>query len=150
PSADKYEVKVSAALKLPDDAKPELDPADPMWGRAKEFAHKHGLTQAAFEQAVDLVAARDTITRTQVERARNAELGKLGAGAKVRLDAIEGFYKDLVGPEGAALLSARLWTAGDIVMHERIIAKFKGQGMSIAPRPAPGISDEEWSSMSPG
>jgi hypothetical protein len=145
-SPDKYEVKTSPALKLPDDTKPELNPADPMWEQAKAWAHKAGLSQAAFEQAVDLVAARDTLTARQINTAREREIAKLGPGAKVRMDAIEAFYRDWLGPDDAAGVTARIWTAADVVRAEKAVARFKGQGISLERR-GPGISDDEWARM---
>jgi hypothetical protein len=147
-SPDKYDTKVSPALKLPDDAKPELDPADPMWGKAKAWAHKHGLSQHAFEEAVDLVVSRDTVSAQQFQRARDGELRKLGAGAKVRMDAIEGFYTDLLGKDMAKAAMSRIWTSDDVIRAEKVVARFKGQGVS--PVREPGLDDATWATKSPG
>jgi hypothetical protein len=150
PTPDKYEVKVSPALKLPDNVQPALNVDEPFWRDAKGWAHKHGLSQQAFSEGIDLIAGRDTLTRSQVERARNAEIGKLGPAAQSRMQAIENFYKDTLGDDGARLLMARVWTAGDVTLHEKLVARFATQRGNSVPREEPGISEEAWSKLDAG
>ena len=124
-----------------------LDVNDPMWAKAKAWAHKTGLSQEAFQQAVDLLAAHDTITPSQVQRARGGEIAKLGTTGPARIAALETAYKRLLGPDDAKAVMSRVWTAADVARHEKIIAKFT---TTTREHRAPGkVSDAEFEAMTP-
>lgn len=128
-NADAYEVKNSAAFKVPEGSDFKLDSDNPMWSQAKAWAHKNGLSNEAFAEAIDIVAGRDLFTQQQVTNARKGEIDKLGTTGPARIDAIETFYKGLLGndKEAKAVMS-RVFTAADVQLHEKLISKFTTQG----------------------
>src|SRR5262249_34004110 len=101
-SPDAYKVELPATFQKPQGVDLQLNQNDPMWPQARAWAHKNGLSQEAFVEAIGLVAGRDLITQQQVTTARNAEVAKLGATGPARLDAVEAFYRGLLGSDAAA------------------------------------------------
>lgn len=156
-SPQEYEAKLSPNFKLPEGTEFKLDEADPLWAQAKTWAHKNGLSQEAFAEAIDLVAGRDLITHEKVRAAQNGEIAKLGTTGPARIDAIERFYTGLLGstPEAKAVMS-RIFTASDVKLHEKVIARFSNQGAASFTQqhrvPADGerVSDEQYDRMSHG
>jgi hypothetical protein len=156
-NADAYELKNSPAFQVPQGMEFKLDTDNPLWAQAKSWAHKNGLSQEAFAEAIDIVAGRDVISHQQVKTARDAEIGKLGTTGPARVDAIETFYKGLLGADAAKALMGRVFTAADVQLQEKIIAKFATQGhasFSTAGREPGGaqgrLSDDEYNKLTPG
>jgi hypothetical protein len=152
-----YKAGVSPNFKPPEGIEFKLDDNDPLWAQAKTWAHKNGLSQDAFLEAIDLVAGRDVATQQRVTTARNAEIAKLGTTGPARIDAIETFYKGLLGNEAEAkAVMSRVFTAADVQLHEKMISKFATQGAASfsqshrVPPEAPGkVSDAEYNAMTP-
>lgn len=152
-----YKAGVSPAFKPPEGIEFKLDEADPLWAQAKTWAHKNGLSQDAFLEAIDLVAGRDVATQQRVTTARNAEIAKLGTTGTARMDAIETFYKGLYGNDADAKAEmSRIFTAADVIRHEKKIGKWATQGAAsftqshrIPNEPAGKVSDEEYGRMTP-
>ena len=156
-NADAYELKNSPAFKVPDGLEFKLDTDNPLWAQAKSWAHKNGLSQEAFAEAIDIVSGRDVFTTQQVKTARDAEIGKLGATGPARIDAIETFYKGLLDDASAKAMMGRVFTAADVQLHEKIISKFATQGHASFSQqhrePGGGqgrLSDEEYAKLTPG
>jgi hypothetical protein len=145
-----YEVDTSPAFRLPPGDERMLDVNDPFWSKAKDWALKHGVSRDSFKQAVDLVVARDSITRAQVQRARDGELAKLGPAAQARMNAVEAIYTDLLGEADAKAMMARIWTAADVLRAEKVVAAFATRQGGSSPRQEPGISDDAYAAMDAG
>jgi hypothetical protein len=70
--------------------------------------------------------------------AKQAELGKLGATASARLDAIERFYTAVYGEADGKVKFSRIWTAEDVRIAEREIQMAMQNGTRFTPsREAP-------------
>jgi hypothetical protein len=155
---DAYQVGTSPAFKPPAGVEFKIDEADPLWPQAKAWAHKNGLSQEAFHEAIDLVAGRDVGTSARIIAARNAEIAKLGTTGPARIDAIERFYKGLYGNEADAKAEmSRVLTAADVTRHEKKIAKWATQGAAgfsqshrVPGETAGKVSDEAYAKMSAG
>lgn len=156
-SADAYEAKTSPAFQVPQGVEFRIDANDPLWPQAKAWAKEVGLSQEQFEKAIDLVAGRDLFNQQQVKNAVTREIEKLGPTAPARVDAIETFWKGLLGEQAGKAMMTRIFNAGDVQMHEKIISKFATQGhasFSAAhrePGGAPGrLSNEDYAKLTPG
>lgn len=146
-SPDKYEAKTSPAFKVPDGVEFQLEANDPIWTAAKEFAHRHGLTQRQFEEGMDIIAGRELFTRQKIQTAYNREIEKLGPSAATRVQAIENFYEGLVGRDSAKQLMSRIFNAGDVQLHEAVVRKFGGQRGASPTRQQRGMTEEEAAGM---
>ncbi len=141
-----YEVKLPADFKAPEGIKADelIKQDNPLWAQARSWAHRHGLSQAAFQEGIALIAGDKVGTTQQVQNARDAELGKLGAAATARVTAVN-TWLDAMGVPG---LKGRMWTAGDVQAMEGLITKFSNQGGASfrgtgrVPPEAPGKVDD--------
>jgi hypothetical protein len=99
-----------------------------MWPQAQAWAHKHGLSQDAFAEAIDFVAAMQVGDAQAIQNGRNAEIAKLGATGTSRFDAVMTWTRSMVGEKDAAEIERGLFTAGQIGAFERLIQKYVSQG----------------------
>jgi len=136
--ADDYKVVTTETFRPPEGVDFKLDEADPLWPQAREWAHKHGLNQAAFAEAVDLVAARSTRDAHIFVAARNAEVGKLGANANARIDAAASWWEASTGDAVFGAIIRRAPVANIIAGLEKVIAKMTAQGHVVARRASEG------------
>lgn len=156
-NAEAYQAKTSPSFQVPQGVEFALDANDPLWPQAKTWAKEVGLSQEQFEKAIDLVAGRDLFNHQQVQTARAREIEKLGPTAASRVDAIETFYKGILGEQAGKLMTSRMFNAADVAMHEKLISKFATQGhasFSAAHREPGGaqgrLSNEEYAKLTPG
>jgi hypothetical protein len=145
-----YKIGTTPNFKPPDGIEFKIDEADPLWPQARSWAHKHGLSQDAFNEAVDLVAGSKIADAGTIKAAREAEVGKLGAAGPARVTALNTFFDGIGAPE----MKSMLVTAGIVQAAERLVAKFASQGaanFSQAHRdasPQGKVTDEQWDKMS--
>jgi hypothetical protein len=127
----------------------------PMVGLAKEFAFSHGLDQDGFAKMMSLYAATQVHETALINKARAAEVGKLGANAPVRVDAVTQFLRGNLGDAHAKAITSGLHTAKQIEAFETLMQRFTNQGggsYSGAHREpaqkAGTVSTEQYASMS--
>jgi hypothetical protein len=144
---------------LPQDWKPpagieyQLNPNDPTFIAARQFALESGLTKDQWSKMLSIYASSQVNDLSTVTAARNAELQKLGATAPARLNAIEQFYKATYGEADAKIKMQRLLTADDVRIAEKELARTVNPGGStFTPAREPGpdggkVSEEQWSKM---
>jgi hypothetical protein len=125
---------------------------DPMLKSAREWAHKHNLSQEAFS---DLIAMRAGLTvgeETNIKEMRDAEIKKLGDNGPARIDAITTWLSAKLGKKDPELANM-LVTSGMVSEFETLIQKAGGAAASFsAAHPAvPAQGDaavkENWSKM---
>lgn len=151
-TAEDYKLGTTASFKPPEGIEFKLNEADPQWSQARAWAHKHGLSQDAFHEAVDLFAGTVVGDAQRMKAARDAEVAKLGATGVARVGAVETFLDAAGVPE----LKSGLFTGAHVAAFERLIAKVVSQGAAPAPRGssqqdgAPGrVSQDAYDKMSP-
>lgn len=133
--AEDYQVGNTKEFKAPEGVDFKLDVNDPLFGQAKAWAHKHGLSQDAFLEAIDLVSARDVGSQASLQAARTAEINKLGPNGPARVDAVARWWNSVTGDNGKTLgrVLAMAPTADTVVAIESLIAKWTTQGAAPAP-----------------
>lgn len=144
-----YKVGTTPNFKPPEGLKFTVNESDPLWTQAKSWAHKHGLSQEAFAEAIDLVAGRDIGQQAAITAARNAELEKLGSTGQALITSINTW----LDAQGVSGLKGRIWTAQDAQDFARLIGKFTSQG--AAPfgqqgrdvRDTSKVTEEQWTRM---
>lgn len=152
PKLEEYKTTTTAAFKPPEGVEFAVNEADPLWSQARGWANKHGLSQDAFSEAIDLFAGAKVGEASTIKAAREAEIGKLGAAGTARVTALNTFFDGIGAPE----MKQMLVTAGIIQAAEKLVSKFASQGsasFSQAHRtpnePAGKVNDEQWAKMSP-
>lgn len=132
PADGKYSFDLPKEFKAPDGA-----PKDFKWSVSEHkvaafapIAKELGLTQAQVSQVVAKWAeadfAENAADAAKNEAFFNAEMGKLGAGAKERLATLHTSLKGAVGDEAAAEIAAGLSSAAAVIALEKLIQAAKG------------------------
>ncbi len=148
-----YKIELPKDFTLPQGVEFKIDADNPLWAQGQQWAQKNGLTQEAFQEAIALVAGDRVGTAAQIDQARKAEIGKLGANGQARVTAIQTWAQGLLGQDPGARFVSRLFTAADVQMAESLIAKFTGSGTFKSggrePPEAPGkLSDADYNKLS--
>lgn len=150
-----YKLALSKEFKPPPGIEFVPNENDPILPQARAFAKKHGLTQEAFSELVDLHAAGQIGTQQAIANAKTAELQKLGAAGTARMDAATTWLKAQLGDELGKEVTTYLYTAKQVEAVEKLIANFRTQGAGgYTPQHAEidrigKLSDAEIAKMSP-
>lgn len=156
-SAEKYEVRLPATFKLPEDVKvPEgemvLNTDDPRIQLLREVAHSQNWSQAQFEDVLAMGVNMDIGENKRLQEAAAGEREKLGARAGERVSAITTFLDAKLGKEHAGALRGMMFTAKQVEAFEALQRLVRGD---VRGNPSGGrdattqeISDEEYEKMS--
>lgn len=125
---DAYKAELPADFKTPEGVKFEFKQDDPLLAQAKTMAHGMGISQENFSKLLGLYAGAQVGTQQEINTARNAEVAKLGAAGTSRVTAITTFFKATLGDADGAQLASRMFTAHDIEIAEKLVARFASQG----------------------
>jgi hypothetical protein len=157
-SPDAYRAELPSDWKPPEGLPPfTFDQNDPLLAQARAVAHTEGLSQEGFSRLLGLYAGSQMISQQQVTAGRNAEVAKLGPTGPARVAALDTFFRATLGAADGAERIARIFTARDVEIAEREMAKmqgnssssFSGRGREAPPPGAPFKSPEEVAAMSP-
>jgi hypothetical protein len=107
----------------------------PLLARARAIAFEHGMSQDAFSRMLSLHVAHQVQEQQLIARAKEAELGKLGEMAPVRIDAVKTWVHALVGDAAPQLLRVieQAPMASTIVGFERMMRAYVSQGVGGSP-----------------
>jgi hypothetical protein len=127
---------------------------DPLLPHARAFAQKHGLSQDAFSELMDLHASGVVSSMQAINNAKASELAKLGTNGVARKTEVDRWLQSQVGDELGAEISKYTFSAKQIEGIEKLMANWRTQGQgSFSPQhresEQPGkVSDAEYESMS--
>jgi hypothetical protein len=152
--ADDYKVELPADFKAPEGIKFEFKADDPLLAQARTLAHEMGIPQEGFQKLLGLYAGSQVASQQAVTTARNAEIAKLGATGPARVDAVTTVFKAVLGEAEGTQLASRMFTAADVQIAEKLVAKLTGQGtfknnMRDPPQTPGRVSDAEYKKMTP-
>ena len=136
PAPDKYELKFDADYKLPAGIEWSWDAQDvPLINEARAFANAAGLGQDQFSKLLGLYASSRVGEQQMLTNARAAELGKLGANANTRVDAVKTWLSAMAGDRAGAMLRVldHAPTASTVEAFETLISRFTSQGVTGNP-----------------
>ena len=97
-----------------------IDANDPRVASARQFAHKHGLSQAAFSQMLSLYAESIISDVKAYNSAIEAEGKRLGPNASQRGQAVKSWLVEKLGPDRGNDLAARFTRASDVEAFEKL------------------------------
>jgi hypothetical protein len=150
-----FKIELPGDFKPPEGVKFEFKADDPLLAQARTMAKDMGLSQENFSKLLGLYAGSQVSSQQAIKAARDAEIGKLGTTGPARIDALTTFFKAQLGDaEGAQFLS-RVFTAKDVEIAEKIVAKISGtrsfnaNGGREPPEPKGRLSDADYSKLSP-
>jgi hypothetical protein len=108
----------------------KLDAEDPAVGMYRQFALKNGFTQDQFTEGLDLVASLRVGEAHAVNKAKAAEVGKLGAAGTQRIDTVTTWLAAMTGDNGADMVRVLQMcpVASTIVAFEQLMQRFQTQG----------------------
>lgn len=149
---DDYKVDLPPTFKPPEGIEFKFKPDDPLMVQARAWAHKSGLDQETFGQALELYAGAQVSTQSMIKQAREAEVAKLGTTGPALIDNTIGWFKSMIGDDGAKAIASMMVTADIVQALAQVVTKFANQGAGSfnqsgrdgGPR-AP--SDDEWAKM---
>ena len=149
-------IELPKEFKLPQGVEFKLDPAKPEYGKVRELAVKHRLSQDAVTDLMGVYAETLVGSEQAIATAKKAELDKLGSNAQNRVAALETWFTGMVGEDGAKQLKSMLVTAGIVSTFEKLVAKYVGQGVAPfgqngrePPAPAGRKTEAEVAKMTP-
>lgn len=131
-SPDKYEARLPENFKAPEGMQFELNAEDPAFRQFREIAHRRGLDQDTFSEALGVYASVKVAELSQINHARQVQLDALGAAGQARIDAIETWLTAKVGDKAVVMISTlkNFPVAANVEAFEGIIRAFTSQGGS--------------------
>ena len=147
PSA--YEIKLPASLKLPEGIEFKADPRDPAYADMRVWAHKRGLTQEDFSEGLAIYASKVAREEAKIATAAKAEVERRGVNGTQRIDALDAWFRGILGDRLTARVRPMLVTADIVSAMEKIQHRMVSQGAASyrnrrprAPENGPGRVDE--------
>lgn len=156
---DGYKLELPKDMKLPNGAEIQVAPInDPIKGPAlrafQDWAHKNGLSQTQFSEALGLYASANSNEQIAIANAAQREMESAGVNAAVRVDAVSLWLKSHY-PGAAKAFIATLATSKQLDAWESIITRsINGGAGSFSRRgnepESQKLSDEAYDKMSYG
>jgi hypothetical protein len=125
-----YEIKLPEGFRPPEGMQFEINQDDPALAQFRAVAHKRGLDQETFSEALGIYASTKVEELRATNAAREDQLNKLGAAGPQRIDAIEKWLKSKVGDNANIAIATlkQFPVAANVEMFEGIIRAFSSQG----------------------
>jgi transcriptional regulator with XRE-family HTH domain len=128
-SAEAYEAKLPADLKLPGGQTYTFDQNDPSLIAARNLAHAKGWSQQDFSEALGIFASHIAGQEAQLAERARAEIAKAGANAPQRVDAVGKWLDGFMGTKDAAPIRATICTESHLRFMEAVMSKITSQGV---------------------
>src|SRR5260370_5952614 len=128
-SAEAYEAKLPADLKLPGGLQFRVDASDPSLIAARNLAFAKGWSQQDFSEALGIFASHLAGQEFQLAERSRAELAKVGVNAPQRVDAAGKWLDGFMGTADAAPIKATIVTNSHLKFIEAVMAKLQNQGV---------------------
>jgi hypothetical protein len=125
-----YKFSLSPEFKAPQGVEFKLNENDPLVGKYRDFAHRHGFDQNQFSEGLDLIGAMRLEEHQQFAHAKTAELNKLGPNSHARVSAVVQWMASLAGDKARAAVRVleQAPVATTIEALETIMHKYGTQG----------------------
>jgi hypothetical protein len=127
-SAEAYEAKLPADMKLPGDMTYAFDQNDPSLIAARNLAFDRGWSQRDFSDALGIFASHIAGEQAVLAERSRAEVAKAGVSAPARVDAVSRFIRAEMGDDAAKPILATIVTHSHLQFYEKIMNKIASQG----------------------
>ena len=127
---EEYQIALPADFAIPEGVTFEIDANDPRAPELQQFAHRHGLSQAAMSELVAIDAGKSLAEQTHMAAAAKTQIDLLGPNGPARVDAVTRWLKGVGGDDAATLIKVLEYApvAGTVQAFERMMQKFSSQG----------------------
>lgn len=126
-SADDYAVALREGFEVPEGVEYQLNPDDPRVPALREFAHKHGLSQDAMHDLLEMHAGGEIEAIKTQQSHSIEEMKKLGSDASGRVERIKNsLISQLPKSQGEALADA-LTTADAVIAVDALLGRMTGK-----------------------
>jgi hypothetical protein len=125
-----YEIKLPEGFKPPEGMAFEFKTDDPALKQFREIAHRRGMDQATFSEALGAFASVKVAELAQTNAARDAQLRQLGSAADARIDQVATWLNAKVGDKAKVMIATlkQFPIAANVEALEGIIRAFSAQG----------------------
>jgi hypothetical protein len=125
-----YEIKLPEGFKPPEGMQFEFNADDPALKQFREIAHRRGMDQGTFSEALGAFASVKVAELAQTNAARDAQMAQLGSAADTRIDQVATWLKAKVGDKANILIATlkQFPVAANVEALEGIIRAFSSQG----------------------
>lgn len=150
PDPSAYKIVLPETFKTPPGVEFRFKDGDPMLEQARQWAHRRGLDQEGFSEALGLYAGELVRKEAEIMSLKQAEVKKLGEAAPARVDSVLRWMENTVGKDSARALASMLITADIVTAFEKIITSHANGGVISSPgggarEPVPrGPTDEQY------
>lgn len=154
-AASDYKMDLPKDFQLPTGMQWQWKTDAPEFGKFREAALKHGLSQDAVTDLAGIYAGMQVGEAANFEALKRADMEKLGANSAARITALETFFAGVLGADDAKAVKMGLYSSGMVTAMEKLVAKFATQGHGSFSQHGrepgkPGrVSEEEYNRMTP-
>jgi hypothetical protein len=127
-SAEAYEARLPADLKLPGGQEYKFDVNDPSLIAARNLAHAKGWSQSDFSEALGIFASHIAGQEAQLAERSRAEIEKAGVNAPQRVAIVGRWITAEVGEADARPIRATIITDAHLRFYEKLMNKISSQG----------------------
>jgi hypothetical protein len=127
-SAEAYEAKLPADLKLPGGQTYTFNQNDPSLVAARNLAHAKGWSQQDFSEALGIFASHIAGEQAALAERSQQEIAKIGTNGPQRVDAVGRWITGEVGAADAAPIRATIVTDAHLRFYEKLMNKISSQG----------------------
>jgi hypothetical protein len=132
-TAGGYEVALPSDFQIPaglEWAWDETPVGQATMGQVKAWCFENGFDQHQFSKMISFFAGHQLREQQEFNKARSAEITKLGSNAAGRVDAVGTWLDAMVGSKSAAALRKSLLLSEQVVAYEKLMRAFVSQGVS--------------------
>ena len=133
PAPEGYQLKFNPDYQLPAGFEWSWDNQDQtLAGAARQFAHKHGVSQEGFSELLGIYASKEIADAQLFRNGLAKEVEKLGVNAATRIDAVRTFLDARIGDKAGAIYN-NMHTVAQVEAFETLIRNIVSQGVGGNP-----------------
>jgi hypothetical protein len=125
-----YKAELPPSFQTPQGIEFKFDERDPALVLARDFAHRHKLSQEQFSEMAGVYASTKVREMAALNAAVQAEIQKLGAAGTSRVTAVQNWLNAVAGPELGAHLNKAMFSAKIVEGFEKVMRHVTAQGGS--------------------
>ena len=121
-NADGYKFEIPEDFEVPEGLAVAIDENDPDLPVIKDWAHQHGVNQAAVSELARIMAGRELRSQAQAMETYQTEMKALGADAQSRIDTITRSLSSRLPADQAEALTGAAFSANAVKALEKLLS----------------------------